>query len=313
MSQTINNAEMNVNQCILHVLETTLFKSFEGNKTLDKVYNYLVDSLEVDAEDKIDILNKVVKELTKMNKKIKDERLTDSINCINFLISVLENQCNILFDFFVISFPFHTIYENDDSDYEPSDTEDDDEDSEYESDEDSEDEDSEDDDSEDESEDEDSEDEDSEDEDSEDEDSEDEDSDDEVDLEDKPLNYSLSRDCLMALISVLCKLPSAKVLSLDFDDELVSVEEFLCEAISDFVLNYDVKNEEAMYYLDEDLERVIELLDGVYEDVPEKHEEQIFLIRDRLIWARMMLEMEEIDFLKELKVFHIKGIKLNKN
>ena len=333
MSQTINNAEMNVNQCILHVLESTLFKSFEGNKTLDKVYNYLADSLEVDSEDKIDILNKVIKELTKMNKKIKDERLTDSISCINFLISVLENQCNILFDFFVISFPFHTIHENDDSDYEPSDTEDD-EDSEYESedendDEDSEDEDSEDDESEDEdsddedsddedsededSEDEDIEDEDSEDEDSEDEDSEDDDEDSEVDLDDKPLNYSLSRDCLMALISVLCKLPSAKVLSLDFDDELVSVEEFLCEAISDFVLNYDVKNEEAMYYLDEDLERVIELLDGVYEDVPEKHEEQIFLIRDRLIWARMMLEMEESDFLKELKVFHIKGIKLNKN
>jgi hypothetical protein len=150
MSQTINNAEMNVNQCILHVLESTLFKSFEGNKTLDKVYNYLVDSLEVDAEDKIDILNKVVKELTKMNKKIKDERLTDSINCINFLISVLENQCNILFDFFVISFPFHTIHENDDSDYEPSDSEDDDEDSEYESEDESDDEDSEDEDSEDE-------------------------------------------------------------------------------------------------------------------------------------------------------------------
>jgi len=293
MSQTINNAEMNVNQCILHVLESTLFKSFEGNKTLDKVYNYLADSLEVDSEDKIDILNKVVKELTKMNKKIKDERLTDSISCINFLISVLENQCNILFDFFVISFPFHTIHENDDSDYEPSDSEDD-EDSEYESD------------------DEDSDDEDSEEEDSDDEDDED-DEESEIDLEDKPLNYSLSRDCLMALISVLCKLPSAKVLSLDFDDELVSVEEFLCEAISDFVLNYDVKNEEAIYYLDEDLERVIELLDGVYEDVPEKHEEQIFLIRDRLIWARIMLEMEESDFLKELKVFHIKGIKLNKN
>ena len=117
----------------------------------------------------------------------------------------------------------------------------------------------------------------------------------------------------MALISVLCKLPSAKVLSLDFDDELVSVEEFLSEAVSDFVLDYDTKNEEAMYYLDEDLERVIELLNGIYEDVPETHEEQIFLIRDRLIWARMMLEMEESDFLKELKVFHIKGIKLNKN
>ena len=75
MSQTINNAEMNVNQCILHVLESTLFKSFEGNKTLDKVYNYLADSLEVEcSKDKIDILNKVVKELTKMNKKIKDEQ-----------------------------------------------------------------------------------------------------------------------------------------------------------------------------------------------------------------------------------------------
>lgn len=305
MSQTINNAEMNVNQCILHVLESTLFKSFEGNKTLDKVYNYLADSLEVDSEDKIDILNKVVKELTKMNKKIKDERLTDSISCINFLISVLENQCNILFDFFVISFPFHTIHENDDSDYEPSDSEDD-EDSEYESDDD-EDSDSEEEESDSEDEDSDTEDEDTEDE------SDSESEDEEVDLDDKPLNYSLSRDCLMALISVLCKLPSAKVLSLDFDDELVSVEEFLCEAISDFVLNYDVKNEEAMYYLDEDLERVIELLNGVYEDVPEKHEEQIFLIRDRLIWARMMLEMEESDFLKELKVFHIKGIKLNKN
>ena len=133
--------------------------------------------------------------------------------------------------------------------------------------------------------------------------------DDEVDLSTKPLNYDLSRDSLMALISVLCKIPHAKVLSEDFDDELVSVDEFLCEAISDFISDYENNSEEALFFLDEDLERVMDLLNGIYEDVPDKYEEQIFLIRDRIIWARMMLEMEEKDFMKELKVFNIKGIK----
>jgi hypothetical protein len=276
----------NVVVCINHILNSSLFNEFDNDFT-DNIEDYLLQAIDAEkVSKKVSLLKKAISELEKMNRKCKDERINDVIESVNFLNIILENEAEFPIAFFTNKFPFTImgVSKKDDSDYYPSESDySDEEDSEEESD------------------------------DEESEDSESDDEEEEIDLDDKPLNYSLSRDSLMALISVLCKLPSAKVLSLYFDDELVSVEEFLSEAVSDFVLDYDTKNEEAMYYLDEDLERVIELLNGIYEDVPETHEEQIFLIRDRLIWARIMLEMEESDFLKELKVFHIKGIKLNKN
>jgi len=281
-SQIVDNVVI----CINHILNSSLFNEFDNDFT-DNVEDYLLQAIDAEkVSKKVSLLKKAIYELEKMNRGCKDERINYVIESVNFLNIILENEAEFPIAFFTNKFPFTImgVSKKDDSDYYPSESDySDEEDSEEESDSESEDSDEESDD------------------------------DEEIDLDDKPLNYSLSRDSLMALISVLCKLPSAKVLSLDFDDELVSVEEFLSEAVSDFVLDYDTKNEEAMYYLDEDLERVIELLNGIYEDVPETHEEQIFLIRDRLIWARMMLEMEESDFLKELKVFHIKGIKLNKN
>ena len=292
----------NVVVCINHILNSTLFHEFD-NDFMDKVGGYLLcGAHSTNLKKRIGNLKKAVAELEKMNRKCKDERVTEVIESINFLNIILENEAEFPISFFTNKFPFVILGVNskDDSDYSPSE-------SDYSSDEYSSDEDNDD------SEDNDSDDEESENEHFENDSDSDSEDNDEIDFSEKSLNYDLSRDCLMALVSVLRKIPDAKVLSEDFDDELVSVEEFLREAISDFILLYEDNEKKALFFFDDDLERVMDLLNGIYEDVPDKYEEQIFLIRDRIIWARMMLEMEEKDFMKELKAFHIKGIKLHKN